>query len=394
MIDKMKQRAWNALLLASTGVCASAAFASTSTSTSTAEPHRRGQKAKSRQLSQSRLVATSASLKATNTIPEILPKSSRTYQTAADDYFKKHGRLPLPRIVHAVLPEPTETETTKEEPTENETKQRKNILVIGDVHGCLEELLLLHHKAVKENDDEDFHWIVLVGDLCNKGPQSARVVQHVRTQDRWLAVRGNHDNGALAAALGDKERREKKTYQWVDDGTDDDDLQNQQQSDIPVEKATLSDEDVLFLADLPYTFRIPGSALGDSVDTVVVHAGLIPNLPLEDQTIETMITIRELQKSVLSDEYIYHRWRTKEEEQEFETVFGEPEAWAEAWQSNQSFRVIFGHDARRGYQRYEGDWAIGLDTGACYGKKLTSIILPSRKIVSVDAVKTHCPIAK
>ena len=56
-------------------------------------------------------------------------------------------------------------------------------------------------------------------------------------------------------------------------------------------------------------------------------------------------------------------------------------------------RVVFGHDARRGLQRYDGDWAIGLDTGAVYGKQLTGLIYPQRKVVSVKA-QEHCPIGQ
>ena len=39
--------------------------------------------------------------------------------------------------------------------------------------------------------------------------------------------------------------------------------------------------------------------------------------------------------------------------------------------------VIFGHDAKRGLQQEE--YAIGLDSGYVYGKKLTGMILPERQ---------------
>mmetsp|Transcript_24403 Transcript_24403/g.34391 ORF Transcript_24403/g.34391 Transcript_24403/m.34391 type:complete len:141 (+) Transcript_24403:937-1359(+) len=93
--------------------------------------------------------------------------------------------------------------------------------------------------------------------------------------------------------------------------------------------------------------------------------------------------------------YDYFRPKAKKDESTNneaidENHHGQPVPWATVWNGPQ--RVIFGHDARRGFQRYEGDWAIGLDTGACYGKQLTGIILPEKKIVSVDAVDEHCPI--
>uniref|UniRef100_A0A7S2E9D7 Uncharacterized protein n=1 Tax=Trieres chinensis TaxID=1514140 RepID=A0A7S2E9D7_TRICV len=68
----------------------------------------------------------------------------------------------------------------------------------------------------------------------------------------------------------------------------------------------------------------------------------------------------------------------------------DPVPWASAWKGPSC--VIFGHDARRGLQRPEGDMALGLDTGACYGKKLTGVILPEGSIVTVDSLKTYSPI--
>ena len=298
-------------------------------------------------------------------------KSRRNYQTAADKYFASHGKLPLPRTMHAVL----SAQFTKENDDDqnDEGKENvdtgKNILVIGDVHGCLQELILLHKKAVEKNDNKNFECTVLVGDLCNKGPYSAAVVKYVRNEKRWLAVRGNHDDGALAAALRDRERCQKEKYRWV---------------------ADLSDEDVEWLSELPYSLRIPAKLLGDSADTLVVHAGLVPGVPLEHQTVETFITLREV-KRLSSGQYVPYSLKMHFELKDAEEV-GDPEVWARCWRGPE--KVIFGHDARRGFQRYDGDWAIGLDTGACYGKELTGIILPSKRIVSINSLKVYSAISK
>ena len=90
----------------------------------------------------------------------------------------------------------------------------------------------------------------------------------------WLSVRGNHDNGALLAALGDPAQSTKKKYQWMLDNP-------------------LSDEQITWMAELPYTIRIPGSLLNEHLeaDTIIVHAALVPGLELVKQTVETMVTL-------------------------------------------------------------------------------------------------------
>jgi len=338
----------------------------------------------------------------------------RTCRTPYDTYYKTHGKLPLPSVMHAALPLPKDGNEDKEERDASDRRRKAGILIIGDVHGCYDEMLELHDKALAEynnivcddvkNDGDgkpiitSFRYVVLVGDLGNKGPSSARVVRYVRQTDGWYAVRGNHDDGALLAALGDEKRRNKLKYRWVLEGEQRGCVGERSPTeslDINAagedEDVVLSDNDVAWMAELPYTIRIPRGLLaadGDEkrssisadnllaeADTLVVHAGLIPGVELQDQTIKTMITLRNVDVS-------------SNENSGDNSDEGHKVPWAAAWEGPE--RVIFGHDARRGLQSYR--WAMGLDTGCCYGKKLTGIVLPPRKIVQVEAREAYCPV--
>ena len=60
----------------------------------------------------------------------------------------------------------------------------------------------------------------------------------------------------------------------------------------------------------------------------------------------------------------------------------------ESWTKKQY--VYFGHDAKRGLQASE--FACGLDTGCCYGRQLSAMVLrlpESRRLVQVDALRVY-----
>jgi bis(5'-nucleosyl)-tetraphosphatase (symmetrical) len=234
----------------------------------------------------------------------------------------------------------------------NETP-RPNILVVGDVHGCYEEMLQLYDTAGSPEI------VILVGDLVNKGPHSAKVVHHVRTTPGWFAVRGNHDIGAVQAATGDPEQAQKKKYEWLFRETG---------------KPVLSNDDVQWLADLPFTIRILAADMGQESDIIIVHAGFVPGIALEDQTDATMVTLRTVSRAA-DGQYQYDS-------------AGKGVPWASVW--NGPDFVIFGHDAKQGLQ--QEPQALGLDTGACYGKKLSGILLPSKTIYQVNSLQTYCRI--
>jgi hypothetical protein len=213
----------------------------------------------------------------------------------------------------------------------------ERILIVGDVHGCREELADLLGESGFEDGDE----LVSVGDLVAKGPDSKGVIELVRSIG-GRAVRGNHDQHCLAwwdaKVAGSPVPDLKPTHREVTEQLDDADWE--------------------WLAARPLWIEL------DPYDALVVHAGLLPNLPLEDQDPYDLMNMR----SILDDGSAS---RSYEE--------GTP--WASLWPGPKL--VVFGHDAVRGLQTRE--FAIGLDTGCVYGGWLTGLWLPDRDLVSVPA---------
>lgn len=232
--------------------------------------------------------------------------------------------LPKPSVFHAVV-----------------TDLKERIIIVGDIHGCFEELQEL---LIKCQYDKNHSTLIFVGDLVNKGPFSSEVVKFVR-EENALCVRGNHDDSALAVALRKKPRKADGEHDYIDN---------------------LSREDIEWLQNLPYTITLP------TINSIIVHAGFIPTLDIHHQSFLEYNKMRNL---------------IQRENGVFESI-EKPKhgvAWASIWPGPE--HVYFGHDAKRGLQLER--FATGLDTGCCYGRQLTAIILPERTFVHVNAKRAY-----
>jgi predicted phosphodiesterase len=216
----------------------------------------------------------------------------------------------------------------------------KRTLVVGDVHGCFDELRRLFDKAKVTDGSE----IVLVGDLVNKGPSSLEVVRFARIND-MAAVMGNHDD-YLLRCIAARKKGEAKDF-----------------SDAIRKLAKrIDDEDAAWLAERPLFLKLPQHR------AVVVHAGLVPGVALDHQARETLLTVRSITPEGTGSKRIDD---------------GEP--WAALYRGPS--HVYFGHDAVRGLQRWSH--ATGLDTACVYGGRLTAIDLPAGELVSVASRRAY-----
>jgi hypothetical protein len=212
----------------------------------------------------------------------------------------------------------------------------RRTIVVGDIHGCYDELVELLDRVALGADDR----VVAVGDLVVKGEQSREVLNLFASDARFSAVIGNHDRALLRHWL-----REQKTHKKA---------QKKTRKELKPERARY----MAYLASLPTTIDL-GTHL-------VVHAGLRPGVPLCEQSIEDLTELRTLGLDRASRE-------------------GLP--WYEAYDGRQI--VLFGHWPSAEPRRAKR--AIGLDTGCVYGYKLTAYVVESDEIVSVPARRAYDP---
>lgn len=142
------------------------------------------------------------------------------------------------------------------------------MLIIGDVHGCLKTLLALLEKCPANEQ------VCFVGDLIDRGPDSAGVVDFVM-KNNYPCVRGNHEDMALWFYQRAPERIGVYSGDiWLVNGG--------KQTIASYPDMKMSDEHLDWLEKLPYilSFDIEGA----DKKLLVSHAGLCPQLPYKDLT--------------------------------------------------------------------------------------------------------------
>ncbi|HYG08667.1 MAG TPA: metallophosphoesterase [Pyrinomonadaceae bacterium] len=207
-------------------------------------------------------------------------------------------------------------------------------IVLGDIHGCYDELVALLDKVQAGALDR----IIAVGDLIVKGERNREVLDLFMSDARFSSVLGNHDRAILRYWRGKKKKL------------------NEQQHACRLELESGRERYEAYLASLPLTLDL-GAHL-------IVHAGLRPGVALEDQSAKDLTELRTLEGKPSSPK-------------------GTP--WYEVYDGAQT--VLFGHWPAPAVRR--GARALGLDTGCVYGYELTAYIIETGEFVQVKAARAY-----
>jgi predicted phosphodiesterase len=212
-------------------------------------------------------------------------------------------------------------------------------LIIGDVHGCADELKTLLEAFSPRNEDR----IIAVGDLINRGPDSLGVLELVRSH-KIEPILGNHEIRLLKAWKKDKtslmKSKDKPTY------------------------SQLTDADWEWIQTWPHVLEIP------SLNALVVHGGFAPGIAWNKQEPGVVTSIQVLDKKGLPAK-------------RSDSPSGHP--WAESWTGPE--HVYYGHTPRP--HPLFHPFATGLDTGCLYGYTLTAIALPEKEIFRAHARRNY-----
>lgn len=201
-------------------------------------------------------------------------------------------------------------------------------IFIGDVHGCLSELKAMINRLAPTPADR----VILLGDLINRGPDSAGVVAYVAKRN-FECLMGNHDYEYLSkpeatpAMIEFRKKIGRKLHAWL-------------------ERRPFYIQDDAFVA---------------------VHAGLQPGLAAADTEPRILMNIRT--------------WDGSGDR------LNDPDnpPWYEYYTDRRP--VFYGHWARKGLNLREN--TIGLDSGCVYGRSLSAYVLETEELVQIKAAGVY-----
>jgi len=226
-------------------------------------------------------------------------------------------------------------------------------IVIGDLHGCYAEAIELLDKIAVTSCDR----VIFVGDLIDRGPENAKCVDLAM---QYECVLGNHEDRHI--------RYVQQERQGLVLGT--------LPSTHAFTRSQLRPEHYTYFESLPLFIKLP------EYNSVVVHGGVWPGIPLEQQKKELLIRMQFINPAKSKKTYWAMKRPVHSKENELEVIHDESfKFWTEFWDGPE--RIIFGHSVLN--KPLVTEKAVGIDGGCVFGDKLWAFVLPDNIIVEVPS---------
>jgi bis(5'-nucleosyl)-tetraphosphatase (symmetrical) len=252
---------------------------------------------------------------------------------------------------------------------------------VGDIQGCYDELQILL-DSIRFDPEKDKMWFV--GDLVNRGPKSLKTLRFIKDLgNAAVCVLGNHDLHLLALALTDNAPVKSGDLEKILKAKDRDEL-------------------------IDWLRHIPLAHYSKNLDTLMVHAGVIPKWSVAD-VLNHAAEVSEVLRGKHPEKFLSAmygkkpqswsddlrgndrlrfitncltraRFITAEGELDFDAKLGPDTApkgllpWFKASERKAGkTRIVFGHWSTLGLMEKPG--LLALDTGCAWGGALTAVQL-------------------
>lgn len=216
-------------------------------------------------------------------------------------------------------------------------------LVIGDIHGCYRELMELLDKAALRSEDR----IIALGDILDRGPDSAKVMDFFSSNNQTTCLMGNHEHKHIL----------------INDGTIPPSLSQK----ITYRQYTSADYGHLINTIRHFPYYI------DMEAAVLIHGSFEPGIPVAEQKQAVLLGTRN------GEAYLKKNYDNP---------------WYELYDREKP--IIAGHHdySGKGEIQIINNKIFLIDTGCCYGKYLSAVLLPDFKIFQVKSRKNYWGIIK
>jgi serine/threonine protein phosphatase 1 len=199
--------------------------------------------------------------------------------------------------------------------------------IIGDIHGCFDELMELTEKVGLTDGD----LLISLGDIVDRGNKSKEVYAYFLNRPNSIVLMGNHER-----------KHQNKILSYA-------------QEIVKVQFGGDYDDFLKWLENLDYYY--------ETDEAIIIHAFFEHDIQLDEQKQEV------LSGSTSGDRYL-------------EKKYPEGKYWTEFYAGPKP--IIYGHQVVGDNPKIINN-TYGIDTGACHGNYLTAIELPGFKIHQVKA---------
>jgi serine/threonine protein phosphatase 1 len=209
--------------------------------------------------------------------------------------------------------------------------------IIGDIHGCYDEFRDLLDKAGLTEGDA----IIAIGDIVDRGPDTPRVVEFFQTTPNACSILGNHERKHIRAAQGELK---PALSQFIS----------------RTQLGEAYDEAVAFMQTFPLYLNLP--------EALLVHGFWEPGIPLEAQKENVLAGVMSGETHLREN----YSW-----------------PWYHHYDGEKPLVVGHRHYLHSGEALVVNDRVYALDTGCVRGGRLTGLLIPSFKIVSVPSRENY-----